>query len=102
MMTPTKCYQWCSCVLAVFCVLGVCTGSALASDDAYSFKSVTAYLEAQSQDLELFKDKFDNGQLQTLDEANMINIRYKSQPANYVLYRLNLAEKIKKKWVMPS
>ena len=95
-MLPTKYYQWCSCVLAVFCVLGVCTGSALASDDAYSFKSVTAYLEAQGQDLELFKDKFDNGQLQTLDEANVINIRYKSQPANYVLYRLNLAEKIKK------
>lgn len=94
-MPPTKYYQWCICVLAVFCGLGVCTGSALASDDAYSFKSVAAYLEAQSQELEIFKDKFDNGQLQTLDEANVINIRYKSQPAEYVLYRLNMAEKIK-------
>ena len=94
-MPLTKYYQWCTCVLTVFCGLSVCTGSTLASGDAYSFKSVTAYLETQSQDLELFKDKFDSGQLQTLDEANVINIRYKSQPAEYVLYRLDLAEKTK-------
>lgn len=96
MKPATRFLQWYLCVLSIFCGQWFCAESALASDDVYSFESARVYLDAQTRDLESFKDKFDGGQLQGLDEANAINIKYKAQPANYVLYRLNLAEKIKK------
>lgn len=67
-----------------------------ADGEAYGFASAKAYLEMQSRDLADVTDRFDNDLFQDLDAANAINIKYKSLPPNYVLYRLNLAESIEK------
>ena len=60
----------------------------------YGFETATAYLEARSRDMTDFQNRFENDLFQSLDEANAINIKYKTIPAEYVLYRLNLAKEI--------
>lgn len=64
--------------------------------DAYGFASAKAYLEMQSRDLADVMNRFDNDLFQDLDVANAVNIKYRSLPPNYVLYRLKLAENIEK------
>ena len=60
----------------------------------YGFETAKAYLEARSRDMTDFQNRFENDLFQSLDEANAINIKYKTIPAEYVLYRLNLAKEI--------
>ena len=60
----------------------------------YGFETAKAYLEARSRDMTDFQNRFENDLFQSLDEANAINIKYKTIPPEYVLYRLNLAKEI--------
>ena len=60
----------------------------------YGFETAKAYLEARSRDMTDFQNRFENDLFQNLDEANAINIKYKTSPPEYVLYRLNLAKEI--------
>ena len=60
----------------------------------YGFETAKAYLEARSRDMTDFQNRFENDQFQNLDDANAINIKYKTIPPDYVLYRLNLAKEI--------
>ena len=60
----------------------------------YGFETAKAYFEARSRDMTDFQNRFENDLFQSLDEANVINIKYKTIPAEYVLYRLNLAKEI--------
>ena len=60
----------------------------------YGFETAKAYLEARSRDMTDFQNRFENDLFQNLDDANAINIKYKTIPPEYVLYRLNLAKEI--------
>ena len=60
----------------------------------YGFETAKAYLEARSRDMTDFQNRFENDLFQNLDDANAINIKYKTIPQEYVLYRLNLAKEI--------
>ena len=65
-----------------------------AAGAGYGFDSAKAYLEARGRQMTEFQNRFDNDLFQSLDEANAINIKYKTSPPEYVLYRLNLAKEI--------
>ena len=60
----------------------------------YGFETAKAYLEARSRDMTDFQNRFENDLFQNLYDANAINIKYKTIPPEYVLYRLNLAKEI--------
>ena len=60
----------------------------------YGFDSAKAYLETRSRDMTDFQSRFDNDVFQNLDAANAINLKYKTTPPEYVLYRLDLAKAI--------
>ena len=60
----------------------------------YGFDSAKAYLETRSRDMSDFQSRFDNDVFQNLDAANAINLKYKTTPPEYVLYRLDLAKAI--------
>ncbi|MTJ92755.1 MAG: hypothetical protein F8N36_07825 [Desulfovibrio sp.] len=75
-------------------VLALCHLPVAAAGAGYGFESARAYLEARSRDMTDFQNRFENDLFQNLDDANAINIKYKTIPAEYVLYRLDLAKGI--------
>ena len=83
-------------LLQLFALLALChvPVAAAAAGAGYGFESAKAYLEARNRDMTDFQNRFENDQFQNLDDANAINIKYKTIPPDYVLYRLNLAKEI--------
>ena len=75
-------------------LLALCHVPVAAQAAGYGFDSAKAYLEARGRQMTEFQNRFDNDLFQSLDEANAINIKYKTSPPEYVLYRLNLAKEI--------
>lgn len=75
-------------------LLALCHLPVVATGAGYGFETAKAYLEARSRDMTDFQNRFENDLFQNLDDANAINIKYKTIPADYVLYRLNLAKEI--------
>ena len=75
-------------------LLALCHIPVAALGAGYGFDSAKAYLEARGRQMTEFQNRFDNDLFQSLDEANAINIKYKTSPPEYVLYRLNLAKEI--------
>lgn len=75
-------------------VLALCHFPVAAVGAGYGFESARAYLEARSSHMADFQNRFENDLFQNLDDANAINIKYKTTPPEYVLYRLNLAKEI--------
>ena len=81
-------------LLQLFALLALCHVPVAAAGAGYGFESAKAYLEARNRDMADFQNRFENDQFQNLDDANAINIKYKTIPPDYVLYRLNLAKEI--------
>lgn len=82
-------------LLQLFALLmALCHVPVAAAGAGYGFESAKAYLEARGRDMTDFQNRFENDLLQNLDDANAINIKYKTIPSEYVLYRLNLAKEI--------
>ena len=81
-------------LLQLFALLALCHVPVAAAGAGNGFESAKAYLEARNRDMADFQNRFENDQFQNLDDANAINIKYKTIPPNYVLYRLNLAKEI--------
>ena len=81
-------------LLQLFALLALFHVPVAATGAGYGFESAKAYLEARSRDMTDFQNRFENDQFQNLDDANAINIKYKTIPPDYVLYRLNLAKEI--------
>lgn len=81
-------------LLQLFALLALCHVPVAATGAGYGFESAKVYLEARSRDMTDFQNRFENDQFQNLDDANAINIKYKTIPPDYVLYRLNLAKEI--------
>ena len=83
-------------LLQLFALLALChvPVAAAGAGAGYGFESAKAYLEARNRDMTDFQNRFENDQFQNLDDANAINIKYKTIPPDYVLYRLNLAKEI--------
>ena len=81
-------------LLQLFALLALCHVPVAATGAGYGFDSAKVYLEARSRDMADFQNRFENDQFQNLDDANAINIKYKTIPPDYVLYRLNLAKEI--------
>ena len=75
-------------------VLALCHVPVAVAGAGYGFASVKAYLEARNSDMTAFQNRFENDLIQNLDDANAINIKYRTAPPEYVLYRLNLAKEI--------
>ena len=81
-------------LLQLFALLALFHVPVAATGAGYGFDSAKVYLEARSRDMADFQNRFENDQFQNLDDANAINIKYKTIPPDYVLYRLNLAKEI--------
>ncbi|MCH5144568.1 hypothetical protein JMF94_05665 [Desulfovibrio sp. UIB00] len=100
-MKPTARFlYWCA-TLLIFCLGQRALAASSPQGDtvaggAYGFESAKAYLEMQERDLADAQGKFEKDLFQNLDEANVINIKYRALPPNYVLYRLKLADNIEK------
>ena len=75
-------------------LLALCHVPVAAAGAGYGFESAKAYLEGRSSDMTGFQNRFENDLFQNLDDANAINIKYKTIPSEYVLYRLNLSKEI--------
>ena len=75
-------------------VLALCHLPAVAAGAGYGFEPAKTFLEARNRDMTDFQNRFENDLFQSLDDANAINIKYKTSPPEYVLYRLNLAKEI--------
>ena len=75
-------------------VLALCHVPVAVAGAGYGFASAKAYLEARNSDMTAFQNRFENDLIQNLDDANAINIKYRTAPPEYVLYRLNLAKEI--------
>ena len=74
--------------------LALCHFPVAAAAAGYGFESAKAYLEARSRDMTDFQNRFENDLFQNLDDANAINIKYKTTPPEYALYRIDLAKNI--------
>ena len=74
--------------------LALCHFPVAAAGAGYGFESAKAYLEARSRDMTDFQNRFENDLFQNLDDANAINIKYKTTPPEYALYRIDLAKSI--------
>ena len=89
-------------LLQLFALLALFHVPVAATGAGYGFESAKAYLEARSRDMTDFQNRFENDQFQNLDDANAINIKYKTIPPDYVLYRLNLAKEIESSGKKPE
>ena len=106
-MKPTARFlYWCA-TLLIFCLGQRALAASSPQGDtvaggAYGFESAKAYLEMQERDLADAQGRFEKDLFQNLDEANVINIKYRALPPNYVLYRLKLADNIEKNASKPD
>lgn len=67
-----------------------------ADDESFDFTVAKKFIETRNADVSDFKKKLENDAFENLDQANAINMKYGNLPAGYVLYRLNLADNIRK------
>lgn len=75
-------------------LLAICLVPVAASGAGYGFESAKAYLEARSRAMTDFQNRLENDQFQNLDDANAINIKYRTTPPEYALYRIDLAKEV--------